>query len=347
MKIQAMGVLLVLSIMLIAGCIEISEEEIVTKFNEQQGNVQDYSATLIITSSAETSTVKMMIKKPDKYRIEYLEPSKEAGKVVVSDGSTAWTYYPASNEAYYIAYPEPEDTFILWDYYAIVKNIMEENKISYLGTESIGEHGTYVIDATPENPLEFNHMVFFKIHVWIDRKSWMILKMEMYDEEGNPILKVESPDTTFNICILDSEFIFVPPKGVEVVMPPPPAITPAEVTFKEAQKYFSVAIVTPTYLPEGYALESAWIFGDDPKKISLIYKKGSEVLQLSEVVVEDAKLFESLPGESETVDINGTVGEFVSAVSGNTLHWSSDDIEYLLNGMLKKEEMVKIAKSMQ
>ena len=109
MKIQAMGVLLVLSIMLIAGCIEISEEEIVTKFNEQQGNVQDYSATLIITSSAETSTVKMMIKKPDKYRIEYLEPSKEAGKVVVSDGSTAWTYYPASNEAYYIAYPEPED----------------------------------------------------------------------------------------------------------------------------------------------------------------------------------------------------------------------------------------------
>lgn len=55
----------------------------------------------------------------------------------------------------------------------------------------------------------------YKMHVWIDKKSWIIQKMVLFNEENNSLYTIESIDTVFNIGLPDAEFIFVAPEGVE------------------------------------------------------------------------------------------------------------------------------------
>jgi outer membrane lipoprotein-sorting protein len=227
----------ILLIISITGCTNISEEvitgeEIANKFIEKQESIQDYSATATITTTqpVDTSKIKIMVKKPNKYKIETFQNSSAViAGIAVTDGSNGvWIYSPEANFAIFenhsynydygksmIVYPY----FYGRDYYLTAKNIMEKSNISYLGTESIGEHCTYVIEAIPEKPYSYNCYdrikYVYKMHVWIDKKSWIIQKMVLFNEENNSLYKIESIDTVFNIGIHDAEFIFEPPEGVE------------------------------------------------------------------------------------------------------------------------------------
>ena len=232
----------ILLIISITGCTDISEEvitgeEIANKFIEKQENIQDYSATATITTTqpVDTSKIKIMFKKPNKYKIETFQNSSAViAGIAVTDGCNGvWSYSPEAkfaifeNHSYNFDYGR---TMIVYpyfygrDYYLTAKNIMEKSNISYLGTESIGEHSTYVIEAIPEKPYSYNYYdmgmavhkpYVYKMHVWIDKKSWIIQKMVLFNEENNSLYKIESIDTVFNIGIHDAEFIFEPPEGVE------------------------------------------------------------------------------------------------------------------------------------
>lgn len=247
MKIYAIVFLQILLIISITGCTNISEEaitgeEIANKFIEKQESIQDYSATATITTTqpVDTSKIKILFKKPNKYKIETFQNSSAViAGIAVTDGSNGvWSYSPEANLAIFqnhtynydygksmIVYPY----FYGRDYYLTAKNIMEKSNISYMGTESIGEHSTYVIEAIPEKPYSYNYcdiisivdkpyvckMYVYKMHVWIDKKSWIIQKMVLFNEENNSLYKIECIDTVFNIGIPDAEFIFEPPEGVE------------------------------------------------------------------------------------------------------------------------------------
>ena len=242
MKIYAIVFLQILLIISITGCTNISEEvitgeEIANKFIEKQENIQDYSATATITTTqpVDTSKIKIMFKKPNKYKIETFQNSSAViAGIAVTDGSNGvWSYSPEAkfaifeNHSYNFDYGR---TMIVYpyfygrDYYLTAKNIMEKSNISYLGTESIGEHSTYVIEAIPEKPYRYDYYAMgmavhkpyvYKMHVWIDKKSWIIQKMVLFNEENNSLYKIESIDAVFNIGIHDAEFIFEPPEGVE------------------------------------------------------------------------------------------------------------------------------------
>ena len=236
MKKYARVFLQILLIISITGCTNISEEvitgeEIANKFIEKQKNIQDYSATATLTTTQpdDKSKIKIMFKKPNKYKIETFQNSSAViAGIAVTDGSNGvWRYSPEAKFAIFenhtynydygksmIVYPY----FYGRDHYLTAKNIMEKSNISYMGTESIGEHSTYVIEAIPEKPYSYNYgykMYVYKMHVWIDKKSWIIQKMVLFNEENNSIYKIESIDTVFNIGIHDAEFIFEPPEGVE------------------------------------------------------------------------------------------------------------------------------------
>ncbi len=345
---------IVLAAVLLTGCVdqmsEMSADEIASMMEAKQESIEDFSATMVMTSSygGEDATMqaRMVTIPPDKSRVEYIEPAELAGTVMVTNGSTMWTYDPAKNQVTKMALPEDEPFEM--DYTQIVKGILDENDISLEGIEDVGGRGTYVIEATPKD--ESNRKFVSRTRVWVDRENWMILGTEMYDADGNPMVKVEYRDITFNTGIPDSEFIFEAPAGAEVVETSLEDMMPEEMTLDAARANITFDLRVPSYLPEGYEFDRATVFGDlygnGPEMVSLHYTNGDERLHLTEWVSDDSDQSEHAMGEPEIVSINGTDGEFTSMFGMSTLRWSADGIDYSLSGEFEKGELVNVAESL-
>jgi outer membrane lipoprotein-sorting protein len=349
---QIASALIVLLAVLITGCVdqvsEMSAEEIASQMQEKQAEIVDFSATMITTSSyggeTETMQARMVTMPPDKTRIEYIEPAELAGTVMVTNGSTMWTYDPARNQVTRMEFPDTEDEPFEMDYTNIVKDLMEENDISYKGTENVGGRSTYVIEATPKD--ENNSEFFSWTRVWVDCENWMVLGIEMYDADDNLVMKVEYREVTFNTGIPDSEFIFEVPEGATVVEESFEDLMPEKMTLEEASANLTFDLRTPSYLPEGYEFEHAMVIGGEHEVVSLQYMNQDERLHLSEQISDDTQQHELSMDDLEVVSINGTDGEFTSMFGMNMLRWSVDGIDYSLSGTLEKDELVKVAESL-
>ena len=338
---------IVLAVVLIAGCTDdMSADQIAARMEAKQESIKDFSATMVMTSSfggeTETTRVKIMTKTPDKTRSEIIEPAELVGTLTLRNGSTMWTYDPAKNQVTKMTLPEDEPFDM--DYAELIRDLMDENDISYKGTENVGGRSTYVIEATPKD--EADRKFISKIRVWVDRENWMLLGTEMYDADGNPMVKVEYRDITFNTGIPDSEFIFEVPESTTVVEELFEDLMPEKMTLEEARANLTFDLKTPSYLPEGYEFDHAMVTGGEREVVSLKYTNGDERLYLSEWISDDTEQPESKMGEPEMVSINGADGEFTSMFGMNTLQWSADGVDYSLSGVLEKDELVNVAESM-
>ena len=347
---QIATVLLVLAALLASGCTdqisEMSADEIASMMEAKQESIVDFSATMVMTSSygGEDATMqaRMVTIPPDKSRVEYIEPAELAGMVMVTNGSTMWTYDPAKNQVTKMALPE--DMPSAMDYTQIVKGILDENDISLEGIEDVGGRSTYVIEATPKN--ESNRKFISKTRVWVDRENWMLLGTEMCDADGNPMVKVEYRDVTFNTGVLNSEFILDVPEGARVVEESFEDLMPEKMTLEEARSNITFNLTTPAYLPDGYELNHAMVMGGTREVVSLQYANGDVQLYLSEWISDDTERSGMMMGEPEIVSINGTDGEFTSMFGMNTLQWSADGIDYSLSGVIEMDELVNVAESL-
>ena len=349
MKKQIAAVLLVLAAVLISGCAEqMSADQIAARMEAKQESIGDFSATMVMTSFAgetETTHAKIMTKMPDKTRSEFIEPAEFAGTVMVRNGSMMWMYDPAKNQVTKMELPDIGDEPFEMDYTELVRDLMDENDISYKGTENVGGRSTYVIEATPKD--EANRKFISKTRIWVDHENWMLIGTEMYDADGNPMVKVEYRDVTFNTGIQDSEFIFEVPEGAEVVEESFENRMPEKMTLEEASANLTFDLRTPSYLPEGYEFDHAMVTGGEREVVSLQYTNGDERLHLSEWISDDTKQSRPRMGEPEVVSINDTDGEFTSMFGMNMLQWGADGISYSLSGAIEKDELVNVAESIQ
>jgi outer membrane lipoprotein-sorting protein len=305
----------------------------------------------------------MVTKPPDKNRIEYTEPAELAGMVMVTNGSTMWTYDPAKNQVTKMALPEDMPSEM--DYTELVKNLLDENDIVIEGIEDVGSRSAYVIDATPKDGGEIGIItrmrvwvdrdegeivIITRMRVWVDRENWMLIGIEMYDKDDNLFSKVEYRDITFNTGIPDSEFIFETPEGATVVETSLEDMMPKEVTLEAARANLTFDPKTPSYLPNGYEFDHAMLLGDlygsEQEILSLKYTNGSGILHIRECVSDGSDQLKPAMGDPETVSINETDGEFTSMFGRNSIQWSADGIDYSLSGAIEKDELVKVAESL-
>jgi len=129
---------------------------------------------------------------------------------------------------------------------------------------------------------------------------------------------------------------------------PPSAITPdVAYTLEEAYKKFGSDLPVPSYLPEGYAFQYALYYGEPDGRTSLIYEKGDEELRITQLSPPDKPCPGALTGEAVKVTIDGIEGTFISDDGKNQLQWSNENFSYWLTAMLDKDEMVKVAFSIE
>lgn len=338
--------LAVIVISLISGCTaNMSAEQIAQQMKAKQDSIKDYSATMVISSFGgkdEVAKAKMMNKMPDKSRIEYLEPSKIAGQVMVNDGKTIWSYDPEKNEVTRMDMPElanpPEP-----DYTKFIQELLNQTDISYQGTEKFEGRSVYNIKASPKN----GSMMDIHYNMLVDSENWIPLKTEILDKNDKLMTSIEYRDMKFNTGIPDSEFEFKIPEGAKVVTRELPA-PPKKLTLEKARKEVNFTVLVPSYLPEGFTFNSSTVFKyENIESVSLEYKKGSQILSLSETLRDESDPSPDMD-EVEKVSINGAQGKIISGF-GETkiLIWNIGRLELALSSQLSKEEMIKLAGSIR
>ncbi|WP_048159637.1 outer membrane lipoprotein-sorting protein [Methanosarcina sp. WWM596] len=342
----------------VSGCTgELSAEEIAEQMQEKEASIQDYSYTMHMTSyfgnQKQESEVRILQKKPDRIKTVAMEPEEEAGTIAVSDGEFMWTFDPKTNTVMKIEMP---DTPVLGeiDYVGMISELLNKTDVSLLGMEEIDGRPTYLLEANPKE--EGEGLLFVDgMKLWVDKETWMPLRYEMYDSDGDLMMELEIRDLEVNAGIPDSEFVFEVPEGATVKTVDMDSFEiPEQTTLEEARESAGFEILVPEYLPEGYAFNHSMVFnnsrialeGQACETVSLTYKNEEEdIISLSETVYETEAPDAAIMNSAEDVSINEAEGKYVTLGSMKILSWEIGDIDLSLTASLEKDEMLRIAES--
>ncbi|UGV40265.1 outer membrane lipoprotein-sorting protein [Methanococcoides orientis] len=351
--------LLIFSAFLSAGCVDdqVSAEEIAEKMQQKNDLIEDSSFTLYMTMSLmgqESVMEQDMIQKKEKMRSVTKQPAEQAGTIVVSNGETMWTYDPRQNSVVIMEMPDLDlDQEI--NYAGLIAQFLNESDVSFSGMEKIEGRNTFIMNLEPKEEVPSAGPFTGNIKVWVDEETWMPLKYDIYDTDGNVIISVEVRNLQVNTGISDEVFEFEIPEGAEVsTLDMNEFALPEDITLEEAQEKADFDILHPSYIPEGYDFDHASLFDNSEfasgsqvlQRVTLVYINGDSQLHITEIFYEAG-----FPGPtefpgSESVDVNGSPGDFVEVYGNKMLRWDVDDIELVITASLDKDELLEIAGSM-
>lgn len=345
-----------------AGCLGTAADpppadEIAARFIAAEEQTTDFSATVAVTAGSENVTTRLFWKDPENYRLEYLEPADLAGTIVVSNGTRKWRYDQATRTALTVARPYimaafPEPPYPGWaeevrGYTETVAESLAEQNASYRGTEDVDGRTAYILEVTDDSklfeaPTRYREAVY-RLRLWIDAETWLLLGLEMYGNEGSLLLSAEYTEPSANTGLPDDLFVFDPPAGVEVRPMPTAAITPLFLWDIDGARRSGVEM--PSYLPEGYAFaDGVYLPGG---YTVLQFTDGSNDLEVAKRLHDPYREEAVLPGTPEPVLLaDGREAEYVSADGRDQLRWRDGEYSYqLTGGMLGKDELVRVAES--
>ncbi|MCM1987680.1 outer membrane lipoprotein-sorting protein [Methanococcoides seepicolus] len=355
-------ILLITSLLLFsAGCIgeELTAAQIAEEYKQKQANIEDYSATMYMTTylgeQEITSITSMSQKMPDKTKTTIIQAEQGEGMVMVSNGKTMWTYNPDQNSVMVMNLGSMGDfDASQMDYTGMMQDLLDENDLTLDAIDTVDGRDSYVISIKPNDNSTSGLVVDMK--TWIDKETWMPLKFEMYDDEGNLMIVTEYRDFEVNTGIPDSEFEFEIPEGAEVVtFDSLEDLIPEEVTLEEAQELSEYDVLVPSYIPEGYEFEDATVnnntqfSGEIQEIVSITYSKDFESLHIREIFYEEESPT-IMENGGKIVDINGYEGQLVSSPLGDdyaSLSWNKGNTKMIINGPVGSDELIKIAESME
>ncbi|MFE9277257.1 DUF4367 domain-containing protein [Paenibacillus glucanolyticus] len=126
-------------------------------------------------------------------------------------------------------------------------------------------------------------------------------------------------------------------------------------SYEEAGQAFGDKLRVPSYLPEGFSLQQISVTGPNEAVRAAVfsYTAGERSFGL----FADKSANSSMPQYfDETVDVNGAAGYLIAGEplqdDGLTtpnveLHWYTDDIHFMISGLVSAEEALRIARSME
>ena len=184
----------------------ITAQDIIQNVQNTYKDIDDAKASFSQTvkynsSKSQTSSGTLYIKKENKYRIE------TSSQILVTDGTTSWSYSPGKKQVVIDNYKETGNSFspnkYLFQY--------PENFYSDLsGTETMGGKDVYVLKLKPRE----GGMVK-SATLWVGKDDWLIKKILIQTDESTTTFNVKN--IQINPGLSNSKFTFTAPEGVEVI----------------------------------------------------------------------------------------------------------------------------------
>ncbi len=187
--------------------------EVAAKVQKAYEVINGYEASFTQTYVAKAfgvdkkeSTGTVTFVKPGKMRWEYKTPK---GNLVVSDGTTLWSYTPTENQARKMAVKDSQMPTAL-SFLQGKGDLTKDFNLSLAAKQNM--EGGYVLEAKPKVATNLYQTVLF----YVDGTTFQVRSVLIQDPQDNRNKFVfEKP--TVNGKIEASVFVWTPPKGVTIV----------------------------------------------------------------------------------------------------------------------------------
>lgn len=100
----------------------------------------------------------------------------------------------------------------------------------------------------------------------------------------------------------------------------------------------------PAYLPEGYNYDSSQAAGD---VVILSFSNSKYIIIFTQGSTGSVYHLDTEDGETKEVPIGNTSGYLIEKNDGMTLFWNDDDTDFIINGNIEPNELIKIAESLE
>ncbi len=184
-------------------------DEVVQRLRESREKTKDFAADLLqekkisLLKEKVISRGRIRFKKPDKIFIEFFHP--EASQMVF-DGKTFLLYFKEEKmaERYHIHGNPVTEKYLLFS-----KDPFQEKLAQW---KIVEDRETFlVMEILPK----VKEALFVKTKIWISKKDWMIVAMEMVEKNEDTTL-LRYSNIKVNTGLIDSDFRIDLPKDVKI-----------------------------------------------------------------------------------------------------------------------------------
>lgn len=200
---------LLLTPILAMGVQQIEVDEVVRRLKETREKTEDFSADLLqekkifLLKDKVISRGRIRFKKPDLFFIEFFHPESTQ---MVFDGKTLLLYFKEEKMAErYQVHANP----IVEKYLLFSKDPFQEEAASWKIVEDLGS--ALVIEILPK----VKEVLFVKTRIWVSKKDWMVVGMEMVERNGDTTF-LRYSNMKINTGLKDSDFKIRLPKDVKI-----------------------------------------------------------------------------------------------------------------------------------
>lgn len=295
-----------------------------------QVNIEGIKETQIyLGEKSYTIKAKLIYQKPDFSYMLYLAPAYLKGKRIMDDGRLRIEYVLGGNKfnispslnSFWAKKRKRENLNLLFTSY----------NISQLPDECVAGRETYVLFLAPKysgNP---------GLKMWIDKKTFLILKQERYNSEGKLIISSAFTEIHFERKVSQEELNGIP-KSVEKKEFPSRRIIYNLQKLKEETKF---PLSFPEYLPAGYNFRGAISLGNG-KTVVLTYTNGLETI----VFFQSPAVNVRTRGDHK-IFFRKKLGQLESRVGAKTLVWTEKGKTFVLIADISEAELAKMAESIE
>ncbi len=191
------------------GAQTIGVDEVVQHLEESREKTKDFSADLLqekkvsLLKEKVVSRGKIRFKKPDKVFIEFFHPESSQ---MVYDGKSFILYFKEEKMAErYQVHGNP----IVEKYLLFSRDPFQEKLAQWKMIED--RESVLVMEVLPK----VKDALFIKTRLWISKKDWVVVAMEMVERNGDTTL-LRYSNMRVNTGLIDSDFEIHLPKDVKI-----------------------------------------------------------------------------------------------------------------------------------
>ncbi|MCU9615160.1 outer membrane lipoprotein carrier protein LolA [Caldibacillus lycopersici] len=323
-----------LMILLLAGCGTKSQEEIVESLNAKVEALKGYKLnakmTLTMGSENQSYDVEIWHNKPDFYRVHMKNAERNQSQMILKNTEGVYVLTPALNKSFKFQSDWPKNSSQPYLYESLVEDILKDSSAKLTETE---DH--YVFET--KTRYQYNKMLPIQ-EITFNKKDLTPVSVKVMDQDRNEMLAVEFSKAEFDSKFDEGSF------DLQRNMTSAQIEVPVSTTEQNETNDFNVLI--PLAELQGTSLvDEQEVETDNGKRVILTYEgeKSFTLIQEKVEVINTASMSSTFVN-GDPVDLGFTIG----ALTGNTLQWTANGVEYMLaSNDLTQEEMVMLAQSVQ
>lgn len=316
--------ILVACVLLLAGCAKTSEEKLIKKFENDINSSKSYSlnGSLEIFNDEDTFNynVEVGYKKKDMYKVKLVNTTNNHEQVIIKNNEGVYVITPSLNKSFKFQSEWPNNSSQAYILASLLSDLVNTENKNY------SEEEEYLILQTnvsyPNNPdLSYQKLYF--------DKDYNLKKNEVYNTDNKLRIRFVISNIDYKANLDDNYF------NVE-------SNVDANCCSGEKTSGALDEIIYPLYIPsDTYLSQKETVSTDQGNRAILTFGGSKEFVLIEEPTVANNQ-FETIPVYGDPIMMNGTVG----ALSGNSLYWTSNNVDYYLAGSdLSTEELISVASS--